>query len=96
MRIKKHLVAATLAVGLVGSATAMAAGGSPPTAQTGYVVVKFAAKTTSGPLQVAAQAGGAALGAWGGAKIGAKIGASLGVTFGGPGGMFVGAMIGAL
>ena len=96
MKIKKHLVAATLALGLAGSAGAMTSGGGPATAQAGYVVVKFAAKTTTGPLQVAAQAGGASLAGLGGAKIGAKIGAAAGVTFGGPAGMVAGAMIGAL
>ena len=96
MKIKKHLVAATLAVGLVGSATAMEPANGAAQAQAGYVVAKLFLKAEDGPLQVGAQAVGGALGGMAGAKIGAKIGAAIGSTLGGPVGFVGGVLFGAL
>ena len=97
MKIKKHLVAAALAVGLAGSATAM---GPPaddaPHAQMGYVVAKHFLRATEGPAQVASQAAFGAAGGIVGTKVGAKIGAAIGVAVGGPVGFVTGVAIGAL
>ena len=75
MKIKKHLVAATLAVGLVGSAGAYAPAGGSTHAQVGYVVA-YHFLNNSGIGQAAAQGGGAGAGGlfgmWAGKKIGKR------------------------
>lgn len=106
MRIKKHLVAATLAVGLAGSAAAMAPSGNPMKAQAGFAVAYYALNNNPAAQAFGqgsmATAGGLA-GAYVGKKVGtraaawmgARIGASLGAAFG-PGGAILGAGLGAL
>ena len=96
MKIKKHLVAATLAVGLAGSATAMGPANGAAQAQAGYVVAKLFLKAEDGPLQVASQAGFGAAGGLLGSKIGAKIGATIGSAVAGPVGFVAGCVLGAL
>ncbi len=101
MKIKKDLVAATLAVGLVGSAGAMA----PPTvsssahAQAGWAIARYAFND-HGAAHAFFQGSGATLGAGAagiaGAKLGAKVGAKIGLVVGGLGGMAIGAGLGAL
>ena len=102
MKIKKHLVAATLAVGLAGSATAMAPADGPRNAQIGYYVAK-AALNNSPVGQAASQAGGAAVGGLLGGLIGTKIGVAVGAKYGaavgsvcGPIGVVAGAVVGAV
>lgn len=106
MKIKKHLVAATLAVGLVGSAGAVAPVGDSMEPQAGYLVVAYAANNNSAGqafAQGAAGAAGGLLGATVGKKLGkraaamlgARIGATVGAAFG-PAGAVLGAGFGAL
>lgn len=100
MKIKKHLVAATLAVGLTGSATAMApSAASPAQAQAGWAIAKYAFND-HGAAHSFFQGSGATLGAGAvgiaGAKLGAKFGAKVGLVVGGLGGMAIGAGLGAL
>ena len=106
MKIKKHLVAATLAVGLVGSATAMAPPSDSMKAQIGYVIAQYAFNN-NGLAQAGSQAGvGAAGGLFGlyvGRKIGKRaatfVGARVGATIGaaaGPAGAVIGAVAGAM
>ena len=102
MKIKKHLVAATLAVGLAGSATAMSPGEhNLPTAKIGYIVAykiteytnsEVAKGATTAILTAAGAAGGSRAAMW----FGAKIGGSLGACFAGPVGAIAGAAGGAL
>lgn len=99
MKIKKHLVAATLAVGLVGSAGAMGPSDDSVNAQAGYLVVKYAFNNNPAGQSFAQGFGGtlgAGLTGLAGAKIGAKFGAKVGAIFGGIGGMAIGAGVGAL
>ena len=102
MKIKKHLVAATLAVGLAGSATAMAPVGDSMNAQIGFTVAYYAANNNQaaqafgqGALGTAGGLAGAYLGKKAGVWLGAKVGASIGAAFG-PGGAILGAGVGAL
>ena len=105
MKVKKHLVAATLAVGLAGSAGAIAPAGEPLNAQAGFAIAYYT--LNNNPAQAFGQgsmgtAGGLA-GAYVGKKVGtraatwlgARIGASVGAAFG-PGGAILGAGLGAL
>ena len=106
MKIKKHLVAATLAVGLVGSAGAMAPSDESMKAQVGYMVVAYAFNNSS-PGQAFAQGAGSAAGSLLGAtigkqagkrlgaQVGARFGAAVGAAFG-PAGLILGAGVGAL
>ena len=96
MKIKKHLVAATLAVGLAGSAGAMAPAGDSMSAQVGYVVVSHYANSGD---SAAGTAVGSAFGAVVGKRVGMLVGARVGATVGslfGPAGIVAGAAIGAL
>lgn len=102
MKIKKHLVAATLAVGLVGSAGAMGQADEPANAQIGYYIAKTAFNN-SPVAQAASQGGGAAAGGLLGGLIGTKVGVVLGAKYGaaigaacGPVGVVVGAVAGAV
>ena len=106
MEIKKHLVAATLAVGLAASATAMAPAGDSMKAQAGFAVAYYALNNNPAAQafgQGAAGTAGGLAGAYVGKKIGkraaawmgARIGASVGAAFG-PGGAILGAGLGAL
>lgn len=101
MKIKKHLVAATLAVGLAGSATAMGSAGASPSAQAeaGWAIARYAFNN-HGAAHAFFQGSGATLGAGAagiaGAKIGAKVGAKIGAVVGGLGGLAIGAGLGAL
>ena len=102
MKIKKHLVAATLAVGLVGSAGAIAPTEGSANAYVGYYIAQ-AALNNSPVGQAAAQGGGAAAGGLLGGLIGAKIGTAVGAKYGaaigaafGPIGVVVGAVAGAV
>lgn len=102
MKIKKHLVAATLAVGLVGSATAMGPADGAANAQIGYYIAKTAFNNS--PVgQAASQAGGAAVGGLLGGVIGTKVGVAVGAKYGaaigsifGPVGVVLGAVAGAV
>ena len=102
MKIKKHLVAATVAVGLAGSGTAMALSHEveiAPTAEIGFLAAYAFNRSSSTPAArlgeaMATGAGGAAGGLLM-AKIGAKIGGSLGALVGGPVGIVAGAAAGA-
>ncbi|MCY3812968.1 MAG: hypothetical protein OXH15_14320 [Gammaproteobacteria bacterium] len=102
MKIKKHLVAATLAVGLVGSATAIGTTDGPANALIGYDVAK-AAFNNHPAAQAGSQGGGAAVGGLLGGLIGTKIGVAVGAKYGaaigaacGPIGVVVGAVAGAV
>ena len=106
MKIKKHLVAATLAVGLVGSATAMGSADNSLNAQAGFAVAYYALNNNPAAQafgQGSMGTAGGLAGAYVGKKIGtraaawmgARIGASIGAAFG-PGGAIVGAGLGAL
>ena len=95
MKIRKHLVAAALAVGMTSLATAAAPSGpdgrATPTANAGYYVAKIDFKDH--PLAHAVfQNLGSAAGGYAGMVIGAKFGAILG----GPIGAVVGAGLGAV
>lgn len=106
MKVKKHLVAATLAVGLAGSATAMGAAGNSLNAQAGFAVAYYTLNNNPAAQafgQGAAAAAGGMIGATVGKKLGkraaamlgARIGATVGAAFG-PGGAILGAGLGAL
>ena len=106
MKIKKHLVAATLAVGLVGSTGATVPVGDSMNAQIGYTVAYYALNN-SGLAQAGSQGGGGALGGLFGMYVGNKIGkraatligARVGAAVGaaaGPAGAVVGAVVGAM
>ena len=101
MKIKKHLVAATLAVGLAGSAAAMAPVDTSPSAQAeaGWVIARYAFNDHGAAhafFQGAGATAGGTLTAIAGAKVGAKFGAKIGLVVGGVGGLAIGAGIGAL
>ena len=103
MKMKKHLVAAALAVGLTGSAAAMSTTlGGPSNAQAGYLLVKYAFDNSPVGQALAQGAGagaggliGLAIGKRVGVVAGAKLGAAIGTACG-PIGTVVGAGLGAL
>ena len=104
MKIKKHVLAWGLVVGLAGVSGAATHDGSPLDAQidAGYFIAKWSAdklgasETAEGAIQAGSQAAGAVAGgaaaAWAGAKVGGKIGA----VIGGVAGAIAGAAIGAV
>ena len=98
MKIKKHLVAAALAVGLAGSAGAMSAPGAAtaPTAEAAFIlswaITHNKSAFTRGLTVTLATTGAGVLGGAGSAWAGAKIGGTFGAIVGGPVGMAVGAM----
>lgn len=102
MKIKKHLVAAALAVGLAGSATGMGTEAvDVPDSAIGLILAwKYGGGmptdfvSTAG--HVAATAAGAAVGGWAVVATGAKIGGSFGAFIGGPVGLAGGAAAGAV
>ena len=93
MKIRKHTLAAALAVGLAGAAAIGAPVNSGtecrPQSQIGYHLTKRATKD-----QDALRIGGV-VGMWAGALAGAKVGAAFG-SIGGPVGALVGGVIGSL
>ena len=106
MKIKKHLVAVTLAVGLAGSATAMGPTGDSMNAQAGFAIAYYTLNNNPAAQafgQGSVGTAGGLAGAYVGKKIGtraaawmgARIGASVGAAFG-PGGAILGAGLGAL
>ena len=102
MKIKKHLVAAMLAVGLAGAAGAMVPADREIHPQVGYYLAKYAFKN-SPVAQAASQGGGAAAGGLLGALIGTKVGVLVAAKYGaaigsvcGPAGVVVGAVAGAV
>ena len=102
MKIKKHLVAATVAVGLAGSAAAMSpVDAVAPGAEIGFILAYKATQNSDDDFVkgAAAAVGTAAGGAAGGLAMvwaGAKIGGSFGAFVGGPFGIVVGTAGGAL
>ena len=102
MKIKKHLVAAMLAVGLAGAAGAMVPADPGIQPQVGYYIAKYT--FSDHPVaQAASQGGGAATGGLLGGLIGAKIGVLVAAKYGaavgsafGPAGVVVGAVAGAV
>ena len=102
MKIKKQLVAATLAVGLAGSGTATALSHEveiEPAAKIGFLAVYAATRNSSSPVarlgEAAATGAGGAAGGLAMTYIGAKIGGSFGALVGGPVGIVVGTAAGA-
>jgi len=99
MKIKKHVAAATLAVGLVGSATAGASLPASSEAQAGWAIARYAFNDHGAAhafFQGAGATAGGSLTAIAGAKLGAKLGAKIGLIVGGVGGLAIGAGLGAL
>ena len=102
MEIKKQLVAATLAVGLAGSGTAMAMpqqAEAVPSAEIGFIAAYAINKGSTTPLarvgEAAATGAGGAAGGLAMAYVGGKIGGSFGALVGGPIGIVLGAAAGA-
>ena len=102
MKVKKQLVAATLAVGLAGSAGAVGPVDDSMNAQAGFAIAYYAFNNNpatqafaQGAAGAAGGIAGAAAGRRAGAWLGARVGASVGAMFG-PGGAILGAGIGAL
>lgn len=102
MKIKKHLLSVALAVGLTGSATAMATSHEiemAPSGQIGFILAYKASGGSSKPLarlgEAASTGAGGAAGGLAMVYIGAKIGGSLGAFVGGPVGVIAGAATGA-
>ena len=102
MKIKKHLVAATLAVGLAGPATAMASvEQNLPTAKIGYIIAYKVTQNVGNEFLKGAAAAtlsgaGAAAGGLATVWVGTKIGTSFGAFVAGPVGAIAGAAGGAL
>ena len=88
MKIKKHIVAAALSVGMVGSAGAVAPSPSA-NAEAGYYLAKYAYDNAAGETAAGVVVSQGAIAA--GAMVGAMAGAALG-----PVGAFAGAVVGAL